>query len=152
MTTQTTTTQPAAPVNPQQPGLLGSLTPIALMVLVFYFLIMRPQQKREANRRELIASAKKGDRIVTTGGIIGVFHKAVGEKEISLEIAENVRIRVLKDSVTGVLEKGSGKNFEDSSDKDSEKSSEKGPGKSSRKGPGKGSGKSSENSELGVLQ
>jgi preprotein translocase subunit YajC len=103
-----TTTQPAAaaPTNqPQQPGLLGSLAPIALMLLVFYFLIMRPQQKRESKRRELIAGAKKGDKVLISGGIIGTLHKIVNEKELSLEIAENVRIRVLKDAVTNVLEK-----------------------------------------------
>jgi preprotein translocase subunit YajC len=106
--TEQTTTQHSAPVNqpPQQPGLLGSLAPIALMLLVFYFLIMRPQQKRESKRRELIASAKKGDKVLISGGIIGTLHKVVNEKELSLEIAENVRIRVLKDAVTNVLEKG----------------------------------------------
>ncbi|MDR1334582.1 MAG: preprotein translocase subunit YajC [Holosporaceae bacterium] len=102
-TTQTTvpTTQPQ-----QQPGLLGSLSPIAIMIVLFYFLIMRPQQKRETKRRELIGSVKRGDKIVTTSGIIGIFHKAINEKEISLDIAENVRVRMLKESIANVLEKG----------------------------------------------
>jgi preprotein translocase subunit YajC len=121
--TQATTEVPAAP--PQQPGLLGTLTPITLMVLVFYFLIMRPQQKREAQRRNLIASVKKGDRVVTASGIIGTLHKIIGEKEISLEVAENVRIRVLKNSVTEVLGKGTASpESEDESDKKADQSSE----------------------------
>ncbi|MDR2780864.1 MAG: preprotein translocase subunit YajC [Holosporaceae bacterium] len=105
-TTSTTQTQSATPADhPQQPGLLGSLAPIALMMVVFYFLIMRPQQKRDAKRRELIGAAKKGDRILTTGGIIGTLHKVINDKEISLEIAENVRVRVVKEAIASVLEK-----------------------------------------------
>jgi preprotein translocase subunit YajC len=83
------------------------MTPILLMVLVFYLLILRPQQKRESKRRDLINSMKRGDRILVGGGIIGVLHKVIGEKEISVDLAEGVRIRVLKNSVTDVLEKNS---------------------------------------------
>ncbi|MDR1561001.1 MAG: preprotein translocase subunit YajC [Holosporaceae bacterium] len=99
----TTTSQTAAPMSSPE-GLMGALSPIILMVLVFYFLIIRPQQKREAKSRELVNSIKKGDKIVTTSGIIGVVHKIVSDKELSLEIAENVRIRMVKNSVTQVLE------------------------------------------------
>jgi preprotein translocase subunit YajC len=126
--TQTTTTAPDnhAAAQPQAGGLLGSLTPILLMVLAFYFLIMRPQQKREAKRRELINSVKRGDKVVTTGGILGTVHKIVGEKEVSLEISEGVRIRILKNYVSEVVEKNSelGKEedeISDSNDKVAEK-------------------------------
>ncbi|MCR5224990.1 MAG: preprotein translocase subunit YajC [Alphaproteobacteria bacterium] len=84
---------------------MGSLAPIALMILVFYFLIMRPQQKREAKRRELINSVKRGDKVVTASGIIGVVHKIVSETEVSLEVSEGVRIRVLKNAISEVLAK-----------------------------------------------
>lgn len=105
MSQQTTTQTGQTPQVPaQQASVMGSLTPILLMVLVFYFLIMRPQQKREAKRRDLVSAMKKGDRILTNGGIIGTLHKTVGEKEISVEIAENVRVRMLKNAVTEVLE------------------------------------------------
>ncbi|MDR2158162.1 MAG: preprotein translocase subunit YajC [Holosporaceae bacterium] len=110
--TQTTTTSPATTVQ-QQPSLLGSLTPILLMVLVFYFLIMRPQQKREAKRRNLVNSVKRGDRVLLSSGIIGILHKIIGEKEVSLEVSENVRIRVLKNSIAEILEKGSDLENED---------------------------------------
>ena len=75
------------------------------MILVFYFLIMRPQQKREAKRRELINSVKRGDKVVTASGIIGVVHKIVSETEVSLEVSEGVRIRVLKNAISEVLDK-----------------------------------------------
>jgi preprotein translocase subunit YajC len=88
-------------------GLLGALTPITLMVLVFYFLIIRPQQKREAKSRELINSLKRGDKVVTVAGIIGIVHKIIGEKELSLEVVDGTRLRMLKSSVTQVLERNS---------------------------------------------
>ncbi|MDR0631727.1 MAG: preprotein translocase subunit YajC [Holosporaceae bacterium] len=107
MQAQTTATTSAGSVGQSPPGVLGSLTPIMLMVLVFYFLIMRPQQKREAKRRDLVNSIKKGDKILTTSGVIGILHKVISEKEISVEISEGVRIRMLKNSIADVLEKGS---------------------------------------------
>ena len=103
-TTSTATQQATCPVN-QTGALIGSLAPIALMILVFYFLIMRPQQKREAKRRELINSVKRGDKVVTASGIIGVVHKIVSETEVSLEVSEGVRIRVLKNAISEVLDK-----------------------------------------------
>jgi preprotein translocase subunit YajC len=90
------------------PGsLLGALTPITLMIIVFYFLIIRPQQKREARNRELINSLKRGDKVVTVAGIIGIVHKIIGEKELSLEVIDGTRLRMLKSSVTQVLERNS---------------------------------------------
>lgn len=105
--TQTSTVSLNGSNNLQSPTstLVGSLTPIALMVLVFYFLIMRPQQKREAKRRELINSLKKGDRIVTSGGIMGTVHKLIDEQEISLEVSDGVNIKVLKTSIIDVVKK-----------------------------------------------
>jgi preprotein translocase subunit YajC len=93
----------ASATQGQSGSLVGALAPIVLVILVFYFLIIRPQQKREAKTRELINSIKKGDKVVTSSGIIGVIHKVVGDKELSLEISENVRIRVLKNAVTQIL-------------------------------------------------
>ena len=103
-TTSTSTQQTQCPTS-QAGSLMGSLTPIALMIVVFYFLIMRPQQKREAKRRELINSVKRGDKVVTASGIIGIVHKIVSETEVSLEVSEGVRIRVLKNAISEVLNK-----------------------------------------------
>jgi preprotein translocase subunit YajC len=105
--TQNTTIQPISTSQNSPGGLMGALTPIVLMVLVFYFLIIRPQQKREAKNKELLNSIKKGDKVVTAAGIIGVVHKIISDKELSLEIAESIRIRIVKSSVTQILEKSS---------------------------------------------
>ena len=108
-TVQTTTQQP--PMT-QQPSMLNSLLPICLVMLVFYFLMIRPQQKREDKKRAMLSALKKGDKVVTLGGIIGTIHKVVSDSEISLEIAEGVNIRVLKASVGEVLDKNSHLNKE----------------------------------------
>ncbi|MDR3151711.1 MAG: preprotein translocase subunit YajC, partial [Holosporaceae bacterium] len=104
------TTVPPAPTTSspeQQHNLMSSLMLPFLILIAFYFLLMRPQQKRDARRKNMVNSLKRGDRIVTAGGIIGSVHKIVGEKEISMEVADGVRIRVLKSSVAEVLTGGS---------------------------------------------
>lgn len=106
MTTTTATTGTSA--THQQAGgasVLGSIAPLLLMLVAFYFLLMRPQQKREAKRREMINSVKRGDRVVLTSGIIGTIHKIVNDCEISLEISENVRIRILKNAISDLMGK-----------------------------------------------
>lgn len=106
MTHTTTTTQQNTCASPDKNGgLVGMLIPILLIFVVFYFLIMRPQQKRDKKRQQLIASMKKGNRVLTTGGIIGVVHKLVNDKEISLEISEGCNMRILKNSVVDILDK-----------------------------------------------
>jgi preprotein translocase subunit YajC len=101
----TNTQSASVPAATPTGSLLGSMAPILLIVVIFYFLIIRPQQKRDAKNRELINSLKKDDKVVTTAGIIGVVHKIVDDQEISLEISEGVRIRILKNSVSKVLGK-----------------------------------------------
>ena len=104
---QSTASASSTPCNcSTQSGFL-SCVPIALMILVFYFLIMRPQQKREAKRRELMSSIKKGDRVLTSSGIIGALHKIINEKEVSIEVSDGVYVRILKNSIAEVLEKNS---------------------------------------------
>lgn len=128
-TTTSSTTQQQVGTAGQAGSLIGSLAPIGLMLLVFYFLIMRPQQKREAKRRELIKSLKRGDKIVTASGIIGTVHKVVNESEITMEVAEGVRIHVLKNAVTEVLNKSSETPEEvDNKNVDEESAEEKGTG------------------------
>lgn len=68
------------------------------MVAVMYFLIFRPQQKAAKTHRELIAGLKKGDDVVTSGGMLGKIY-AVSEREVQLEVASGVRVRVLKTSI-----------------------------------------------------
>lgn len=87
-------------------GVFGSMMPLLLMLFAFYFLLMRPQQKRDAKRREMIRAISRGDKVVLTSGIIGTVHKIIGDNQIFLEVAENVRIRVLKNAISELLGKG----------------------------------------------
>jgi len=83
-------------------SLLGSLLPFLLIIVVFYFLILRPQQKRQKTRTKLLESVKKGDRIVTAGGIHGVI-EGVEDKIILVKIADNVKVKCEKSSVTTIV-------------------------------------------------
>jgi preprotein translocase subunit YajC len=76
----------------------GQILYIALFIGMFYFLLIRPQQKQQKQRAQLINSIKQNDRVVTLGGIYGTI-KSVGDQSLVLEIADNVEIEVLKSAV-----------------------------------------------------
>ncbi len=82
--------------------LLG-FAPIILIFVVFYFLLIRPQQKRMKQHRDALSAIRRGDRIVTGGGIIGRVTKIVADDEIQVEIAEGVRVTVQRGLVAQVL-------------------------------------------------
>lgn len=83
-------------------GFLASLLPIAAMIGILWFLLIRPQQKEQQRHREMVRSLKKGDEVVTVGGVYGRI-MAIGEERISLKIAENVKIDVERNKVVRVL-------------------------------------------------
>ena len=85
-------------------GGFESLLPLVLIFVVFYFLLIRPQQKKAKLHRELLAALRRGDRIVTSGGLIGKITR-VGDNELVVEIAEGVRVRVARGMVSDVLAK-----------------------------------------------
>ena len=78
---------------------------LVLMMAVFYFILIRPQQRREKERRALIAAVKTGDHIVFSGGLMGVVAN-VKDKTLVVKIADNVKIEVARYAVSQVLEKG----------------------------------------------
>jgi preprotein translocase subunit YajC len=83
------------------------LVPTILIIGIMYFLMIRPQQKRMKEHREMISALRRGDTVVTSGGILGKVAK-VEESEIQVEIADGVRIKVLRSSVSEVRGKGEG--------------------------------------------
>jgi len=83
-------------------GIGSMLIPLAAIAVVFYFLMIRPQQKQLKEHRALLANLKKGDMVVTQGGIIGRIF-LVADREVQLEVATNVKLRVLKTSVQTIL-------------------------------------------------
>jgi preprotein translocase subunit YajC len=97
--------QAAGEAGPVGPGALEALLPIILIFVVFYFLLFRPQQKKMKQHREMLAALRRGDRIVTGGGIIGTITKIVDDNEVQVEIAEGVRVRVQRAMIATVLAK-----------------------------------------------
>ncbi len=84
---------------------MGSFAFLALIMLVFYFLLWRPQSKRAKQHRELIANLQEGDEIVTSGGILGRVHQ-LNDNFIAIELAAGVVIRLQKSAVSSVVPKG----------------------------------------------
>ena len=80
---------------------LANFMPIALMLLIFYFLLYRPQKKAQKEREEMLGSLKVGSRVITIGGIYGTI-VSLGDEIIRLKIAENVEIEIARGSVNGV--------------------------------------------------
>ncbi len=81
-----------------------ALAPLVLIFVVFYFLLIRPQQKKMKQHRDMLSAVRRGDRVVV-GGIIGSVAKVVSDTELSVEIADGVRVRVVRGAVTEVLSK-----------------------------------------------
>jgi preprotein translocase subunit YajC len=82
------------------------LVPILLMFVIFYMLLLRPQQQRAKQHREMVANLRRGDTVVTAGGIVGKVTKVRDDGEIEVEIAESTRVRVVKATVAEVRVKG----------------------------------------------
>jgi preprotein translocase subunit YajC len=112
--------------------MLTGLLPIVLIFVVFWFLLIRPQQKRMKEHKALIANLRRGDKVVTGGGIIGTVTKVVDDGELEVEIAPEVKVRVARGTVTEVLNKtapaaakGGEKVAANASDSDSDEDSKK---------------------------
>jgi len=86
-------------------GPIGSILPFILIFVIMYFLIIRPQQQRAKTHREMVQNVRRGDMVVTSGGLIGKVIKLVDDKEIQVEIAENTRVRLTRGSISDVLSK-----------------------------------------------
>ena len=86
-------------------GGLVSLLPLVLIFVVFYFLLIRPQQKKMKDHRAMVAALRRGDRVVTSGGLIGTVTKVLNDNELQVEISDGVRVRVVRSAVNEVLSK-----------------------------------------------
>lgn len=79
-----------------------TLVPLILIFVVFYFLLIRPQQKKVKEHREMLGALRRNDKIVTNGGIIGQITKVLNENELELQIADGVRVKVMRSMVANV--------------------------------------------------
>jgi preprotein translocase subunit YajC len=85
-------------------GMLGLLFPI-LLIVVFYFLLIRPQTKRAKEHKQMVEALKKGDEVVTGGGVLGRITE-VGDNFMQIEVADNVQLKIQKQSVSSLMPKG----------------------------------------------
>jgi preprotein translocase subunit YajC len=79
---------------------MTSLIPLILMFVVFYFLLIRPQQKRAKEHQSMLSNLKRGDQIITNGGLVGKV-TGLSDKIVTLEVAEKIRLRVLRSHIAG---------------------------------------------------
>ena len=132
-----------SPAYAQAGGALGGgdmvtqFLPLILIFVVFWFFLIRPQQKRAKEHRELIAAVRRGDQVVTGGGMIGKVTKVIDDNTVQVELADNVRVKVVRSTITDVISKteparsGGGKSDDDKSDDDGEQAVTRAPEKKS---------------------
>lgn len=84
---------------------LVQFLPIVLILVVFYFLVMRPQSQKAKDHKAMLAALRRGDRVVTGGGIIGTVAKVVNDDEVLVDIADGTRVRVLRSTIGSVVAK-----------------------------------------------
>ena len=87
-----------------QGGSLGAFIPLILMFVIFYFLLIRPQQKKAKIHKQMLSEIKKGDRVVSSGGLHGVV-TGITEDVVTMEIAPKVRVKVSRGSISGIMNK-----------------------------------------------
>ncbi len=99
-----------SPAYAQGTGLLDQsalvqFLPLVLIFVVFYFLLIRPQQTKQKEHRKMLDALRRGDRVVTGGGILGTVNKVIGADEVEVDIATGVRVRIVRSTITSVLAK-----------------------------------------------
>jgi len=96
---------PAFAQEGQQPSALMTFLPLVALFVIFYFLIIRPQNKKQKEHREMVAALSSGEEVVTAGGVLGKV-TSVGEQFLDVQIADNVTIKVQRHTIAAVLPKG----------------------------------------------
>ena len=89
---------------------LGQFIPLILIFVIFYFLLIRPQQKRIKEHKAMVEALTRGDNVVTSGGIVGKIIRVIDNEKAEVEIADNVNVQVIKSTITQVLIKTEPKN------------------------------------------
>ncbi|MCK9915284.1 preprotein translocase subunit YajC [Microbacteriaceae bacterium K1510] len=87
-------------------GMLMSLLPFVLIFVIMYFLILRPQQKRVKTHQEMVKNVRRGDTVITNGGLVGKVTKVIDDDQVEIEIADGVKIRQMRQMLTDVRSKG----------------------------------------------
>jgi preprotein translocase subunit YajC len=84
---------------------IAQFIPLILIFVIFYFFLIRPQQKRVKDHKAMVESLKRGDEIITSGGIIGIVDKVMEDDRIEVTIDENTKVQIIKSTITSLLKK-----------------------------------------------
>ena len=84
---------------------IAQFIPLILIFVIFYFFLIRPQQKRVKDHKAMVESLKKGDEVITSGGIIGVVDRVMEDDRIEVTICENTKVQVIRSTITSLLKK-----------------------------------------------
>jgi len=83
----------------------GQFIPLILIFVIFYFFLIRPQQKKVKDHKQMVASLKRGDEVITAGGLLGKIEKIFGDDKIEVTISDNVTVQVVQSTIQGLLNK-----------------------------------------------
>jgi len=102
-----------SPAFAQAPSFLGggdnmlvSLLPFILIFVIMYFLILRPQQKRQKQHADMVKNVRRGDTVITSGGLVGKVTKVIDDEQVEVEVAEDVKVRQMRSMLADVRAKG----------------------------------------------
>ena len=84
---------------------IGQFIPLILIFVIFYFFLIRPQQKRVKDHKQMVENLKRGDEIITSGGIIGTIDKIMEDDRIEVIISDNVKVQIIRSTITSLLKK-----------------------------------------------
>ena len=84
---------------------ISQFIPLILIFVIFYFFLIRPQQKRAKDHKAMVVALKRGDEVVTSGGIVGRVERILGEDKLDLLISENVTVQVVQSTIQNILNK-----------------------------------------------
>jgi preprotein translocase subunit YajC len=84
----------------------GMVLPLIAIMVVFWFLLIRPQQKKMKDHQQVVSKIQRGDTVITNGGLIGKVTKVIDDNELQVEVGENVKVRVLRSGIADVRAKG----------------------------------------------
>ena len=96
----------AQAATPGAGAAVAQFLPLILIFVIMYFLMIRPQQKKMRDLKAMIEAVRRGDQVVTGGGIVGLVTKVISDNEIQVEIAEGVRVRLVKQTITDIVSRG----------------------------------------------
>ena len=83
----------------------GQVLPLIIIFFIFYFFLIRPQQKRVKDHKAMVAAIKRGDEIITSGGIIGTVDRVMEDDRIEVTISENTKVQIIRSTITSLLKK-----------------------------------------------